>query len=122
MKLDLDLIREIMLKLEAKENYGEVLNREVQIPNHSTEEVAYHCDLLHQRNLVSSYSVKYADNQIYYFKVGDLTWEGHEYLETVREKTRWDKIKKMITEKGQPLLLDTVKFVSQTLITKALGD
>ena len=120
MQLNYDLVREIMLALEAKPVYGEVLNRDIIIPNHSTEEVAYHCELLYEKKFISSYESKCNGNRVIFFKVGDLTWAGHEYLETVREKTRWEKIKKVISDKGEPLLVETVKTVSNVLIQKAL--
>ena len=32
-----------------------------------------------------------------------MTWEGQNYLESVRDNTRWGKIKKIAKEKGIPL-------------------
>ena len=33
-----------------------------------------------------------------------MTWEGQNYLESVRDNTRWGKIKKIAKEKGIPLM------------------
>lgn len=37
-----------------------------------------------------------------------MTWEGQNYLESVRDNTRWGKIKKIAKEKGIPLMFNTV--------------
>lgn len=36
-----------------------------------------------------------------------MTWEGQNYLESVRDNTRWGKIKKIAKEKGIPLMFNT---------------
>ena len=37
-----------------------------------------------------------------------MTLEGQDYLESVRDNTRWGKIKKIAKEKGIPLIFNTV--------------
>ena len=50
------------------------------------------------------------------FIVGELTWEGHDFLEKIRQDTVWNKTKEVITQKGLPMILDVVKEVSATVI------
>lgn len=49
-----------------------------------------------------------------------MTWEGQDYLESVRDNTRWGKIKKIAKEKGLPLMFDIVIDISKNLIIAAL--
>ena len=49
-----------------------------------------------------------------------MTWEGQNCLESVRDNTRWGKIKKIAKEKGLPLMFDTVIAISKKLIIAAL--
>lgn len=49
-----------------------------------------------------------------------MTWEGQDYLESVRDNTRWGKIKKIAEEKGIPLMFNTVIDISKKLIIAAL--
>lgn len=49
-----------------------------------------------------------------------MTWEGQDYLESVRDNTRWGKIKKIAKKKGLPLMFDTVIDISKNLIIAAL--
>ena len=48
------------------------------------EQVANHSELLYGEGLVSKYIPKFANNKLYYFYVGNLTNEGFNYLDTIR--------------------------------------
>ena len=45
-----------------------------------------------------------------------MTWEGHEFLDKIREDTVWNKTKDLITKKGLPMVLDVVKEISQSIV------
>ena len=49
-----------------------------------------------------------------------MTWEGQNYLESVRDNTRWGKIKKIAKEKGILLMFNTVIDIAKKLIIAAL--
>lgn len=115
MKRDMDLCRAILFAIE--EEYVDTGLCNLEIPEYTTEQVAYHCQLLHDAGLISSYNVKYADNQIFFFSVGALTWEGHDFLDQIRQDTVWNKTKDVITKKGLPMIFDVVKQISSTIIT-----
>lgn len=56
------------------------------------------------------------------FMVQRLAWEGHEFLDAVRNDTVWTKTKKVFTEKGVDMSFDLVKTVAKeaaTLLVKA---
>lgn len=46
-----------------------------------------------------------------------MTWDGHEFLDKIREDTVWNKTKDLIKEKGLPMALEVVKNVATTMIT-----
>ena len=50
-----------------------------------------------------------------------LTWEGHEFLDSIRSDTVWTKTKKRFTEKGIDMSFDLVKSVAQVMVKAALG-
>ena len=52
------------------------------------------------------------------FLVGNLTWEGYDFLEKIRQDTVWNRTKDLITQKGLPMALEVVKDVSSTIIGK----
>ena len=120
MKRNMDLIRLVLLKIEAKETSAALYASDLQIESYTKEEVAYSCKLLYEAGYVSDYKPFYADNTLCDFGVGSMTWEGQDYLESVRDNTRWGKIKKIAKEKGIPLMFNTVIDISKKLIIAAL--
>lgn len=115
MKRDMDLVREILLAIEEKHTGEAIFN--LQIPEHNSNEIAFHCRLLYDAGLISQYKEKWADNRISIFAVGGLTWEGYDYLDKVRDNSVWKKTKDVIKEKGLPLIFDTIKTIASALIT-----
>lgn len=118
MKRDMDLCRKILFAIE--ERYVDVVLYNISIEGYSMEEVAYHCKILRDAKLISDYGAQYASNQIYSFGVGSLTWEGHEFLDKVREDTIWNKTKGVISSKLLPMTLDVVKDVATSIISAAV--
>ena len=115
MKRDMDLVRLILLEIEDK--YSSTAIYDLAIDGYDTEMVAYHCKILYEAGLISDYKAQYADNEIYVFGVGSLTWNGNDFLEKIRDDSQWKKVKETITKKGLPLVIDTIKSVSNALIS-----
>lgn len=118
MKRNMDLVRLILLEIE--EQYRSTALYNLRIEGYDTETIAYHCKILHEAGLIDSYRARYADNMLCSFGVGALTWEGNDYLDKVRDDSVWRKTKDVITQKGLPLILDTVKTISTAIITAAV--
>ena len=115
MKRDMDLVRLILLEIEDK--YRSTAIYDLAIDGYDTEMVAYHCKILYEAGLISDYKAQYADNEIYVFGVGSLTWDGNDFLEKIRDDSQWKKVKETITKKGLPLVVDTIKSVANALIS-----
>lgn len=117
MKRDMDLVRLILLEIETQYKSTAIYN--LQIDGYDIETIAYHCKILHEAGLISAYKAQYADNRLYSFGVGSLTWEGNDYLDKVRDNSVWRKTKDVITKKGLPLIFDTIKTISTAIVTAA---
>ena len=115
MKRDMDLIRKILFKIE--EEYVSTALFNLVIDGYEFPDVAYQCKLLYDAGLVDQYKSKYGDNTIYAFTVGGLTWEGHDFLDKIREDTIWNKTKETITKKGLPMILDVIKDVATGIVS-----
>lgn len=115
MKRDMELCRKILFRIE--EEYVDSVIMNLEIGGYTTEQIAYHCKLLDEAGFVASYNIKYADNQIWFFSVGALTWDGHDFLDRIRSETVWNKTKEVIIGKGLPFVLDVVKEVAQAVIS-----
>lgn len=47
----------------------------------------------------------------------NLTWEGYEYLDKIRDDSIWKKVKDVAKDKGLPLAIDTVKQIASVIIS-----
>ena len=115
MKRDMDLIRKIMLQIEKEYDSTAILNLKVE--DYTPEQIATHCKMLYEAGLLSDYKAQYASDELYMFGVGNLTWEGYDYLDKIRDDSVWKKVKDTAKEHGVPLLLDTVKQISSAIIS-----
>lgn len=115
MKRDMDLVREILLKIEEEHVYTAIYN--LKIDGYDMATVAYHCKIMHEAGLISDYGSQPGSNSIYSFAVGSLTWEGNDYLDKIRDNSIWKKTKDTIASKGLPLIFDTIKTISNAIIT-----
>ena len=117
MKREMDLVRKILLQIENEHIATAIFN--LKIEGYDLATVAYHCKIMHEAGLLSHYSGKYGNDTIYAFQVGGLTWEGNDFLDKVRDDSVWGKTKDAITQKGLPLVFETIKTISSAVITAA---
>ena len=117
MKRDMELVRLILLKIE--EEYRSTVIYNLKILGYDAETVAYHCKILHDAGMISDYAAQYADDELCFFSVGALTWDGNDLLDKIRDTSQWKKVRDTINQKGLPLLVETVKTVSSAFVTAA---
>ena len=119
MKRDMDLIRKILFEIESKKPFEVIHN--LSIEGYDKQEVAYHCEMLYQEGLIKNYYSGDCDNfdGVLFFRGQDLTWQGHDFLETIRQDTIWNKTKKTIAEKGLAITVGTIKTIATAFITAA---
>ena len=119
MQRDMELIRKILFAIEEKYVDTWLSSSKIKIDGYDMKTIAYHCAVLHDAGLVSDYKGQYGDNELQFFGVGRLTWDGHELLDKIKSDTVWNKTKDTIKKKGIPFVLDAVKEIA-TAITKAM--
>lgn len=98
MKRDPDLVREILFAIEKDENatgHGWI---DLRIENHSLEEVSYHVQLLDEAGLIRGTDL--STQTSYQWRPDRLTWYGHEFLDSVRDKSVWERAKKELEKTG----------------------
>ena len=52
--------------------------------------------------------------------MGQLTWEGHDFLDKVREETVWNRIKEAVAQKGATLTFEIIKSVAPSIISSMI--
>lgn len=92
MKRDPDLVRDILLAIEATPK--DSLMKEV-LPDRDQREVNYHLIMLAEAGYIrfeASRSSSNPDRLIEVWPFG-LTWDGHDFLDTVRDPKIWAQTK-----------------------------
>lgn len=92
----MELIRKILF---AAEKDGQPLYGSIVIDEYDPALVAEHAHLCVQKGLVQGES-KVTMAGIRVVRLGQLTWDGHDFLSAIREDTVWNQLKSKI---GQPL-------------------
>ncbi|MDR6734204.1 DUF2513 domain-containing protein [Sphingobacterium sp. 2149] len=120
MKLEIDLCRQILKKIE-EEGGENGLQKFPRIENVEDNLVFYQIKKMQEAGYVS-YKVygKGLHDQFEYFKV-DATFYGHEFLRQMMDNTIWSKTKEIIKKKGIDLTFDTVKLAIPLAIKAIFG-
>ena len=118
MKRDMDLVRKILFEIEGKPPFE---CSDIKIDGYDMQAIAYHCEMLYNEGYIKNYFGVTCDgfDGVLKFGVQDLTWEGHELLESIRQDTVWNRTKQTIKEKGLSMAIGTIKTISTAIITAA---
>ncbi len=94
MKRDMDLVRALLLKLEDLEQgaggiylyeYSELI-----VDGYTEDQVVYHLDLLVEAGLID----QGGNGALSEFMFRRLTWEGHDFADSVRSEEIWQRARK----------------------------
>nr|DAQ15563.1 MAG TPA: protein of unknown function DUF2513 [Caudoviricetes sp.] len=81
--------------------------------------MSYHFKLLQSAGLIEA--IDYSSLNELSLVARSLTWQGHEFLDKIRNDTVWNSLKTTIKSKSLDLSLDTIKQVAQTIISQMLA-
>lgn len=99
MKRDMDLIRELLLRIEAVPAGAiaawEMSGPELRVDGKALNEVRGHMDMLIDAGFVDQ-----AAGYDYGYVVRGLTWQGHDFLDSVRDPEIWERTKKAAAGAG----------------------
>ena len=117
MKRDLDLVRQLLLKIEALPPIPPVQYRigEVEDPV-----LLKHLEMLIAAGLVDGKISQSHGTRGDVITISGLTWEGHEWIETVRSQDLWNETKSALLEHGA-LTYELTKEVAGKLLRARLG-
>jgi len=104
MKLNFDTVREVLLIIEDSISYNEklrivpltVYDISSKLEEISLEEVFYTLRKLSDGGYIATFGDDMFMTDIEKYRVLDITFKGHEYLNTVRDAKMWNEIKKKI--------------------------
>jgi hypothetical protein len=123
MRRDMDLIRELMLKLEAmprKPGIVEELSAgegEMIFEGCSSDEIDYHLNLIVEAGFLSTHGMMMSGAVLF----DRLTWAGHDFVDSVRSPEVWAKTKKGAEAAGG-FTVDLLKDLAKGFIKKQIEE
>ncbi len=122
MKLNVDCVRAVLLEIE-KLPYGQDLRPTTlysSLNAFSKDDINYSITKLKEAGFIEAVIAKSDDGSIFKFVVNDITWDGHQFLNNVRETSVWEKAKEIGGKIGSlsiPVLSDAASAFLSSLIT-----
>lgn len=123
MKLDKDLVREILLAVEAS-NHSPDEPIDLSLEGRKAEVISYHVLLLMEAGFLTAHSQTFLEDTFPVWKPKRLTYEGHEFLDTVRDGEVWRRTKAGAEKAGVAglgVLLELSKAYGKEVLKEKLG-
>ncbi len=118
MKIDHDLVRELLL---AVEKYLPEDKDNLILPTNRTEwELSYHVELLQEGGLIEAAIFRSAAGPPYEFHIFRLTWHGHDYVDNMRSISVWSALKDRIGEKIDGVSIGTMVSLARQMVMEML--
>ena len=125
MKRDMDLIRDLLLQIEDGRRSFDLLTPEIaevlgessegKLPREQAELLEYHLDLLDNAGLITI-KAKLSGAA---WQIGQITWAGHDFLDTIRDPSIWRETKAGAKKAGG-FSLDLLKALAKGLVKKKI--
>lgn len=114
MNRDMDLVRALMLRAEGVEPMGMAHN--VQVEPWSLQEVFEHAEMMTKAGLLkASFSIGPETH------LRGLTWEGHDFLDDIRDDGVWSKVKRSLASVGGTASLEVTRQIAVAAVKTQLG-
>ena len=118
MKRDLDLVRQLMLQIEALPAAPPVQYRTSEIED---PVLLAHLEMLIEAGLVNGRISRSQGTRGDVISVSGLTWQGHEWIDMVRSQSLWNEVKTTVLEGGGVLTFELTKAVAAKIFRTRLA-
>lgn len=121
MKRDLNLIRNMLLRIEELNSTKQKITIESFLDLCADSAlISLHIELLIDSNYIETSEPIYC-GVIKDFLIYRITSDGYDYLDSIRENSIWERTENMLFKVGGSAALDVVKSVAASIIKTRLG-
>lgn len=131
MKLDYDCVRDLLLVLEEKLQFIEredgfenpslfFADVKASMKSYSKSSVLYTTQKLSEAGYIKIITIEgddLADDMLY----NEITFAGHQYLDSIRSDSIWNEVKKKFTDNSLSFTFELIKSVAITFAASRLG-
>jgi hypothetical protein len=118
MKRDMDLVRQILLNAEALPVGPPMLYRVGEVEDLV---LLHHLEMLIEAGLLKGKLSRSQGSRGDVIGISGLTWEGHEWIETVRSDRVWEETKAALLESEGAFTFELSRAVAQRIHRVRLG-
>jgi uncharacterized protein DUF2513 len=119
MKRDLDLVRRILLALEASPHGFAPAT--FTVPGYDQETIGHHVWLMHQGGLLTAEEVTAQHDPSPIALPEAITWRGHEFLDTTRSDRVWRTLKAALKDKAISLPFSLIEALALKIAKQLAG-
>ena len=118
MQRNWDIIRKILIEIEALSTEDSAFNS-TDLQQADPETTAYHMRLMLEAKLIVG-GCRDAMGPPF-CHASRLTWEGHEFLDKIKNETVWNKVKATARSNSIDLSFTVIKDLAKALIASAIA-
>jgi hypothetical protein len=119
VKRNIDLVRAILLALEAHESG--FAPDPFTVAGYDQETIQHHVWLMAQGDLVTAHDVTAQGDASPVALPGSITWAGHDFLDTVRNDKVWRKLKAELKDRGLSLPFSLLQALALKIAASLAG-
>lgn len=123
MELSHELERDMMLSIEKSDKYdlsGDVLE-DLRSQGYKDPQIAYTAQKLYEGHLIEKKPSIDPQGTLNTFATGNLTYEGHQILDNIRDDSVWSKAKEMAKKAASSTSLSIIADVAGSYIKAKVG-
>jgi DNA-binding transcriptional ArsR family regulator len=106
MKRDMDLVRKILLAVEASERPLD--SSLIRIAGYTGESITEHMRLLNEAGLIEGISAYSVEHRLKWIELR-LTWNGHDFLDAARSESVWNETVTEVRKKTGAVPFEVLK-------------
>lgn len=123
MKLNNDYVRSILLFIEETYSDGKSLTindfmDSTELSKYNQEDILYTLKKLDEAGYLNI-KFHYANNGLYFLSCWGITWDGHKFLDTIRDSKVWSETK-TITSKFASVPLNMISDIASKVLTSLI--
>lgn len=116
MKRDIELIRKILFEVEASSGAYDPADLEFYEDAWSKEYIYYNVELMQNHGLIDATIQKGWHGNHSMCIIDGLTWDGADYLDTIRDNIVWKRTTETIKSVASSVSIETFRFTAQKII------
>ena len=120
MKRDFDLIRDIMLRIEASDKESFFTDDFLDLTN-DERKLCYNIHLMYEAGLIEASEISIPGNLMPEYRIYWLSNTGGDFLGDIRNQSIWLKTKSTLENFGSSVAIDMVSYIAKNLIKAGLA-